>query len=84
MNVFANMSLPHWFPLDPLDPLTLPSCLCFRLASVVSWLESMADDGFAGGPGAAPLSQGGFADHDGVWIETRQQAGSGGGLGLEP
>ncbi|GAX83501.1 hypothetical protein CEUSTIGMA_g10926.t1 [Chlamydomonas eustigma] len=45
--------------------------LC-RIASVVAWLESIADDDVA--------EQGAqrFADHDGVWIESRHQIGKGG------
>jgi hypothetical protein len=41
------------------------------MASVVAWLESIADDHVA--------QQGAqrFADHDGVWIESRHQIGKG-------
>ena len=43
------------------------------LASVVSWLESIAEDdaGLQLHQQVAPR----FADHDGVWIETRQLTG---------
>lgn len=45
-----------------------PVCAC-RVANVVAWLESLAADELS--RQGAPR----FADHDGVWIETRQQAG---------
>ena len=53
--------------------------MLFRVANVVAWLESMADDADAtssGGSGGRLSAAPRFADHDGVWIETRLQLGS--------
>lgn len=48
-----------------------------RCAAVVAWLESMADDALTGGEqggAGGPL----FAEHEGVWLETKHRLGTGG------
>ena len=46
-----------------------------RCASVVAWLESMADDQL----GRQPSPR--FADQEGVWLETRTRLGDQGAEG---
>eukprot|EP00983_Pelagomonas_calceolata_P095690 1158039-Pelagomonas_calceolata.AAC.18 len=45
-------------------------------AAVIAWLESMADDALNGGPGAnSAHGQPRFAEHEGVWLETKHRLG---------
>jgi hypothetical protein len=48
---------------------------CTRCAAVIAWLESMADDALSGGPGG--VGQPRFAEHEGVWLETKHRLGQG-------